>query len=124
MWFRERISTAANTTSLMVESQAFSQPPAATVIGQTGFAPLGGGPQQARGPGFNNWDASVLKNFGFTETVRLQFRAEAFNLFNTTPLGQPGSLGNFTTTNFASITTARNGGNASRRLQFALKLFF
>jgi Carboxypeptidase regulatory-like domain/TonB-dependent Receptor Plug Domain len=104
--------------------QAFSQPPAATAIGQASFAPLGGGPQQARGPGFNNWDASVLKNFGFTEALRLQFRAEAFNLFNTTPLGQPGSLGNFTTTNFASITTARNGGNASRRLQFALKLFF
>jgi Carboxypeptidase regulatory-like domain/TonB-dependent Receptor Plug Domain/TonB dependent receptor len=104
--------------------QAFSQPPAATAVGQTGFAPLGGGPQQARGPGFNNWDASVLKNFGFTEALRLQFRAEAFNLFNTTPLGQPGNLGNFNTTNFASITTARNGGNASRRLQFALKLFF
>jgi hypothetical protein len=104
--------------------QAFSQPPATTAIGQTGFAPLGGGPQQARGPGFNNWDASVLKNFGFTEALRLQFRAEAFNLFNTTPLGQPGNLGNFNTTNFASITTARNGGNASRRLQFALKLFF
>ena len=85
---------------------------------------FGGGPQQARGPGFNNWDASVLKNFTFTEALRLQFRAEAFNLFNTTPLGQPGSLGNFTTTNFASITTARNGGNASRRLQFALKLFY
>jgi hypothetical protein len=103
---------------------AFSAPPAATAVGQAGFAPLGGGPQQARGPGFNNWDASVLKNFTFTEALRLQFRAEAFNLFNTTPLGQPGSLGNFTTTNFASITTARNGGNASRRLQFALKLFF
>ncbi len=104
--------------------QAFSQPPAAATVGQAGFAPLGGGPQQARGPGFNNWDASVLKNFAFTEALRLQFRAEAFNLFNTTPLGQPGNLGNFNTTNFASITTARNGGNASRRLQFALKLFF
>jgi len=104
--------------------QAFSPPPAATVVGQSSFAPLGWGPQQARGPGLNNVDASLLKNYSFTETIRLQFRAEAFNLTNTTPLGQPGNLGNFTTTNFAAITTARNGGNASRRLQLAMKLSF
>jgi hypothetical protein len=103
---------------------AFAAPPAATTIGQTDYSPLGGSPQQARGPGFNNLDASILKNLAFTEAIRLQFRAEAFNATNTTPLAQPGSLGRFTTTNFSSITSARNGGNASRRLQFAMKLFF
>jgi hypothetical protein len=41
---------------------AFAEPPAATSIGQTDYSPLGGGPQQARGPGFNNLDASVFKN--------------------------------------------------------------
>jgi hypothetical protein len=103
---------------------AFSAPPQATAIGQSSFAPLGGGAQQARGPSFNNVDASILKDFPFTERVRLQFRAEAFNLTNTTALGQPTNLGNFTSTNFALITSARNAGNASRRLQLALKLFF
>jgi hypothetical protein len=69
-------------------------------------------------------DASILKDFSFTERIRLQFRAEAFNLTNTTALGQPTNLGAFTSTNFAQITSARNAGNASRRLQLAMKLFF
>jgi hypothetical protein len=32
--------------------------------------------------GFRNFDFSVAKNFHFAETMRLQFRAEFFNLFN------------------------------------------
>jgi hypothetical protein len=103
--------------------KAFTQPQAATVVGQSDYSPLGGSPQQARGPGFNNLDASLLKDFAFTETLRLQFRAEAFNATNTTPFAQPGSL-NFNNANFSTITGARNGGNASRRLQLAMKLFF
>ncbi|MEO6981998.1 MAG: TonB-dependent receptor, partial [Edaphobacter sp.] len=103
--------------------QAFAQPPAATVIGQSDLSPLGGSPQQARGPSFKNLDVSILKNFALTEIFRLQFRAEAFNATNTTPFAQPGTL-NFTSTNFSSITGARNGGNASRRLQLAMKLSF
>lgn len=103
--------------------KAFAQPAAATAIGQSDYSPLGGGPQQARGPGFNNLDASLLKNFAFTDTLRLQFRAEAFNATNTTPFAQPGSL-NFNNANFSTITGARNGGNASRRLQLAMKLSF
>ncbi|MEO6910972.1 MAG: TonB-dependent receptor, partial [Edaphobacter sp.] len=103
--------------------KACTQPPAATAIGQSDLSPLGGNGQQARGPGFNNLDASVLKNFSITEIFRLQFRAEAFNATNTTPFAQPGSL-NFNNANFSTITGARNGGNASRRLQLAMKLSF
>jgi hypothetical protein len=56
--------------------------------------------------------------------VRLQFRAEAFNLTNTPQFGQPGSNNlNFTdvTGGFSSITTTRNN---QRLLQLALKLFY
>jgi outer membrane receptor protein involved in Fe transport len=35
-----------------------------------------------RGPGINNWDMGIGKDFKFTERVAFQFRAEAFNLFN------------------------------------------
>ena len=35
-----------------------------------------------RGPGINNWDMGVGKDFKFTEKVAFQFRAEAFNVFN------------------------------------------
>jgi hypothetical protein len=99
---------------------AFTQPPIATSIGQTDYSPLGGGPQQARGPSFKNMDASVLKNFTFTKSSYLQFRAEAFNVFNNVQLGQPTQL-NFTTSNFSQITSLRN---PNRVMQLALKLFF
>jgi Carboxypeptidase regulatory-like domain/TonB dependent receptor-like, beta-barrel len=102
---------------------AFAQPPSATSIGQAGFAVLGGSPQQSRGPSFSNLDSSIFKNFAFTETVKLQFRAEAFNTTNTPQFAQPGNL-NFTTKNFSQITSTRNPSESSRRLQLALKLFF
>lgn len=37
---------------------------------------------QFRGPGFWNVDFGLYKNFQITEGTRLQFRAEAFNVFN------------------------------------------
>jgi hypothetical protein len=51
------------------------------------------------GPGINNWDFSLFKNFRFDEQRRLQFRAEFFNLFNHPEFGFPG----------ASIGTAQFG---------------
>ena len=35
-----------------------------------------------RGPGMNNWDVAVFKNFPVYERVRLQFRSEFYNAFN------------------------------------------
>jgi hypothetical protein len=102
---------------------AFAQPPIATTIGQTDYTPLGGGPQQARGPSFSNLDSSVFKNFTFTETIRMQFRAEAFNTLNTPQFAQPTQL-NFATKGFSQITATRNPSEDFRRLQLALKLFF
>lgn len=100
---------------------AFATPPTATQIGQTDYSPLGALPGQARGPGFNNVDSSLFKNFTFTEALHLQFRAEAFNTFNTVQLAQPSSLNYTNTTTFGSITSLRNG---TRVLQLALKLFY
>src|SRR5260370_5977604 len=37
-----------------------------------------------RGPGINNWDTSLFKNFSLTERLRGQFRAEFYNVFNHT----------------------------------------
>ncbi|MCS6951448.1 MAG: TonB-dependent receptor [Bryobacteraceae bacterium] len=41
------------------------------------------------GPGFKNIDFSAFKNFRLAESVRLQFRAEFFNFFNTPQFGIP-----------------------------------
>jgi hypothetical protein len=35
-----------------------------------------------RGPGINNWDVSLYKNFPIRERVRLQLRGEFYNAFN------------------------------------------
>jgi hypothetical protein len=34
------------------------------------------------GPGYGSWDASLFKNFTLTERVKMQFRAEGFNILN------------------------------------------
>ncbi len=104
---------------------AFAQPPAATQVGQGDYSPLGGEIQQARGPHFNNLDSSLLKNFHFTESAYLQFRAEAFNTTNTPPFVQPQQL-NFQAGSFSNIgaTKNSNGNNGARTLQLALKFFY
>lgn len=99
---------------------AFAQPPVAKVIGQSDYSPLGGSPNQVRGPGFSNIDLSLFKEFSLYESLRLQFRAEAFNVFNNHSFGQPGNL-NFQGANFSQITYERNN---ARLGQFALKLFY
>ncbi|MGI4854449.1 MAG: carboxypeptidase regulatory-like domain-containing protein [Janthinobacterium lividum] len=42
-----------------------------------------------QGPGSNNSDISINKNFKITEKVNAQFRAEALNAFNTPQFGNP-----------------------------------
>jgi len=70
------------------------------------------------GPGFQNVNASLVKNTHLTERVNLQFRAEAFNLFNHPNFNLPDNfLGSPT---FGRITSARD----PRHIQFGLKLLF
>jgi len=44
------------------------------------------------GPGYNDWDLSLLKATKLTEKARLQFRAEFFNLLNHTNLQTPNEV--------------------------------
>ena len=70
------------------------------------------------GPGFQSVNASLVKNTAFTESVSLQFRVEAFNLFNHPNFNLPDNfLGSPT---FGRITSARD----PRHIQFGLKLLF
>lgn len=107
--------------------KAFVNPPMATAIGQTDYAPLGGSPFAARGPKYTNVDFSLFKQFPIPKVGHLEFRAEAFNLTNTTQFGQPGNTSGFNSTDsvnsnqFSTITSLR--GNP-RLLQFALKLYY
>lgn len=77
------------------------------------------------GPGFSNVDFSILKNIEFDEDVRLQLRAEVFDLLNHANFGQPGRvLGSAT---FGQITNTRfptGDSGSSRQLQLAMKFLF
>jgi len=71
------------------------------------------------GPGINNWDMGVFKNFQISESKRLEFRYEMFNAWNHGQFNAPpNSLENATT--FGRITSARD----PRISQFVLKLTF
>jgi Carboxypeptidase regulatory-like domain/TonB dependent receptor len=79
------------------------------------------------GPGFVNTDFSVLKTTKLTESVRLQFRAELFDLFNHANFGQPGRVAQVGSTTFGVISSTRfatGDSGSSRQVQFALKLIF
>jgi len=73
------------------------------------------------GPPQRHLDVSLTKDFPVRETVRLQFRAESFNLTNTPNFAEPNTtLGSPT---FGEITSTATGSNP-RLLQFALRLSF
>ena len=70
------------------------------------------------GPGLVNFDASLFKDFNFSESKRLQFRGEVFNVFNHPQFMIPGQTIN--TPTFGVITSA----GTAREMQLALKLYF
>ena len=66
------------------------------------------------GPGYENFDGSVFKEFPMTERARLQLRAEFFNAFNTPSFAEPNAV--FATSSFGSLTSTSNN---NRDIQFA-----
>jgi hypothetical protein len=82
------------------------------------------------GPGVANFNMSLFKNFNFTETVRVQLRFEAYNVFNHTQWGNinvglsaPQSGQTFSGANAGSsgqIVSARD----PRQLQLGGKFYF
>jgi hypothetical protein len=68
------------------------------------------------GPGTNNWDLGLQKNFRITESSRFELRSEFFNAFNHAQFNNPGTtVGD---TNFGVISSARD----PRLLQVAGRL--
>ena len=77
---------------------------------------------ELRGPGIRNYDFAMFKRTAITERFNLEFRAEAFNLFNRVQFGTP-DRGQTTSANntFGQITSQQNN---PRLLQMALRLRF
>jgi len=88
-----------------------------------------GGRNATRGPGSQNWDVSLLKTFPLREAVRVEFRADFFNIWNHVnplwgPIGAAGQVEpvaiEIGTDQFGKIQAARD----PRLVQFALKFSF
>ena len=79
-----------------------------------------------RGPGVNNWDLSLSKNFNIREGLRLQLRVESYNAFNHTQFSAWDTMARFdargdqVNPRLGEATAARN----PRQLQMALRFLF
>ena len=85
------------------------------------------------GPRYTDVDMAVARDFPFSESASLEFRAEYFNLFNHTNFGDPNTTqATGTSTTFGEITSTSpvlalgsgSGNNDPRIAQFSLKLSF
>jgi hypothetical protein len=109
-------------------NQAAYATPTALTFGDSGRNSL-------RNPDYINFDMAVFKHFAIKESTAIEFRAEAFNVFNHTewaPIaGQVGAGANINgsgTNVFTSPVTSNflysGGVHEARVLQFALKFLF
>lgn len=104
---------AKNRYKMYFNTADFSQPAPFT---------LGDGPSHhnnLRAPGLYSTDFSLFKQFDAVERLKVQFRAEAFNIFNHPEFSSPDT--GVTDTTFGQITSQ---ANSPRQLQLALKLLF
>jgi hypothetical protein len=99
-----------------LNAAAFPAQPANLLGNATRFNPL-----VRAFPSFNE-NVSLGKSFLFTERFRLDFRAEAFNLFNRVVFAAPSGNGlNLNNTAFGTVTST---ANSPRQMQLALKLYW
>lgn len=103
-----------HTANQWVSRSAFRRLDPAKEAGKFGNA----GRNVVRGPGIANVDVSLLKTFSITERLRLQFRAECFNIANHANFGLPDN--DLASPNFGQILES----GSPRLIQFALKLLF
>lgn len=73
------------------------------------------------GPGMDNYEMALLKNLRLTESKSLQFRVEAFNIFNHAQFFGPQSIdGNIDSSTFGNVISA----TSPRLLQLGAKFLF
>ncbi len=106
----QTLPAGERTVERWFNTAAFTQPAPGT------FGSSGKG--IGRGAGLINFDLSLLRNFAFSESRRLQLRAEALNAFNHPNFNLPGNT--FGAPGFGVINDAHEG----RRLQLGIRFLF
>jgi hypothetical protein len=100
----------------------FYDPTAFTTVRETRFGNMG--LNALRGPQLFNMNLGLFRRFSITESLNLQFRAEALNLTNTPALSNPNATAS-TPANFMMITsTISTVTSPQRTLRFGLRLAF
>ncbi|MEO8597388.1 MAG: TonB-dependent receptor, partial [Candidatus Solibacter sp.] len=102
---------ADRTTARWFNTDAFVASPANTL----GFAPR----FPLHGPGVNNWDLSLMRDFRLYERLKMQCRAEAYSAMNHPQWGNPGN--NLSNRNTFGVITSAGG---ARSIELALRFFF
>ncbi|HUF03349.1 MAG TPA: TonB-dependent receptor [Aridibacter sp.] len=76
------------------------------------------------GPWYHNWNAGIIKNIRFGENMRIQLRAEAFNVLNNTNffIGENSSIFDVDSTNFGRVSAGST--YSPRIMQFAFRFEF
>jgi hypothetical protein len=107
-------SSAPHTVSQWFNTSAFAPVPSGQI--RPGNSPRGA----VRGPGAQRWDLSLFKNIRIAESAKLQFRAEAINVFNHTNFNAVATSFAAGSATFGHVTSARD----PRVMQLALKFSF
>jgi len=112
---QDRCTTVVDSTCLPTSAQVVADPSLATY----GTLPR----NYFRGPSYVNVDLALSKTTTLSERLKLEFRAEFFNLFNHANFENPGISGNgtnMTSSQLGQITTTYD----PRIIQLALRLSF
>src|SRR6266699_720060 len=128
-WFSNPVVCAEATQTGITQPLCSATPGAAFGL-PVGTTPAGDhfgtfGRNVLTGPKFVNTDLSIVKNTKLTERMNLQFRTEAFDVFNHPNFGNPNL--NAQSSSFGRITTTRfptGDFGSARQLQLSLKLQF
>ena len=90
-------------------------------VSPTSVVAYGNAPRNPlRGPGLNNWDFALYKDTSISESMKIQLRMEAYNVFNHTQFNPDGIGTDISAGNFGQIAEAQN----PRLMQLVAKFIF
>jgi hypothetical protein len=115
---------------ILVPAAPFTLPLSTKGLGSAGLPCPGGnflapgtsGRNILRGPGFGNLDLALFKNFAFTETVKAQFRVQAYNFTNTPYFQNPNGDLSQGPSNFGRINSTIP--KTYRQIELGLRITF
>lgn len=111
---------SANANACGVITGNFTKPP----VSGGNYARAGTlGRNYLYGPGYHTWDTGMMKDIGITERLKMEFRADVFNLLNH-PQFQNGSFNTNVNTGTGTTNGAQTRFSSERQMQFAFRLMF